>query len=197
MSMKTPLNALPLILLGLMPPTALASETATPAAAGTARDFDYLIGSWKIHLKKLVHPLSGSKEWIEADGTVTCRHIFNGKGEVEEFDVENKAKAFAIHGLAVRLFNAQTQKWSIYWANEKNGAMDAVPQVGGFNGDEGEFLAHDTYEGKPIIIRFHWSRIHSAAPHFEQAFSADDGKSWEVNWITEQTRIDAEPKQTK
>src|SRR5690349_5248225 len=111
MTTKTPRNALLLTLIALLPLTAAANESAKPAAAGTAQDFDYLIGSWKIHLKKLAHPLSGSREWIEADGTVVCRHIFGGKGEVEEFDVENKANAFAMHGLAVRLFNAQTQKW--------------------------------------------------------------------------------------
>ncbi len=165
-----------------------------PAARDGQHDFDGLVGSWTIHLKKRLRPLTGSNEWIEFDGTVVCRQIWNGHAEVEEFNVDSPANNIHIHGVAVRLYNPQTGQWSIYWANEKNGAMDPVPQIGHFSGGQGEdwqgeFYSQDSLDGRPIFIRFAWTNIATAHPHFEQAFSSDGGKTWEVNWITEQTRV--------
>jgi hypothetical protein len=151
-------------------------------------DFDFLIGSWKIHLKKLMHPLTGSNEWVEFDGTTVCRTVWNGNAEVEEFLVDAPAQHIHIQGLATRLYNAKTGQWSIYWANRDNGFMDAAPQVGQFKDGRGEFYGQDTINGRVIYIRFVWTNITSTKPHFEQSFSTDGGKTWEVNWITEQTR---------
>jgi hypothetical protein len=164
-------------------------KTPVPVANGQ-HDFDYLLGSWKIHLKRRLRPLTGSNEWSEFDGTVNCRAIWNGLAEVEEFKVDSPEKNLFIQGLAVRLYNPKTQQWSIYWANSKNGAIDPVPQVGRFVDGRGEFYGQDTLDGRAIYVRFVWTNTTSAAPHFEQAFSADGGKTWEVNWITEQTKID-------
>jgi hypothetical protein len=177
---------------------------ATPAADGAAaatdaalhdgqHDFDFLLGSWKIHLKKRLRPLSGSNEWVEFDGTVVCRTIWNGLAEVEEFDVDSPEKNIFIQGLAVRLYNPRTRQWSIYWANRKNGAFDTAPQVGQFAGGRGEFYGQDTLDGRVIYVRFTWTNTTSAAPHFEQAYSDDGGKTWEVNWITEQRRTADSP----
>ncbi|HWS68004.1 MAG TPA: hypothetical protein VN325_34970 [Steroidobacteraceae bacterium] len=88
----------------------------------------------------------------------------------------------------IRLYNPQTHQWSIYWANSKNGAFDPAPQVGQFTDGRGEFYGQDTLDGRSIYVRFVWTNTTSSAPHFEQSFSADGGKTWEVNWITEQTR---------
>ena len=160
-----------------------------PALHDGQHDFDGLAGSWTIHLKKRLKPLTGSDEWIEFDGTVVCRQIWNGHGEVEEFNVDSPAHNIHIHGVAVRLYDPQTGQWRIYWANERNGAMDPAPQVGHFSGDRGEFYSQDSLDGRPIFIRFAWTNIGTARPHFEQAFSNDGGKTWEVNWITDQTRV--------
>lgn len=167
------------------------SETTSKAILSSdgQRDFDFLVGTWKIHLKRRLRPLTGSNEWVEADGTVVCRQIWEGKGEVEEFTVDNPKAGIHIQGLATRLYDPQSRQWRIYWANERNGAMDAVPQIGQFRKGQGEFYAQDTLDGKPIFVRFSWSNVTGRTPHFEQAFSDDGGKSWEVNWITDQTRI--------
>src|SRR5215472_14625282 len=79
-------------------------------------DFDYLLGSWKIHLKRLVKPLSGSNQWVEFDGTVTCQKIWDGRGELEQFDVDSPENHIVIHGLAIRLYNPTTHQWHIYWS---------------------------------------------------------------------------------
>jgi hypothetical protein len=170
------------------------AESSANAASDKAHDgqhdFDYLVGSWNIHLKRRLRPLTGSNEWIEFDGTVVCRQIWNGNAELEEFNVDSPEKNIHIRGLAVRLYNPTSRQWSIYWANEKNGAMDATPQIGHFKDGRGEFYGQDTLDGKLIFVRFSWTNTTSAAPHFEQSYSDDGGKTWEVNWITEQTRAD-------
>jgi hypothetical protein len=170
------------------------AQTTTNAALHDGQhDFDFLLGSWKIHLKKRLHPLSGSNEWLEFDGTVVCRTIWNGLAEVEEFNVDSPAKNIFIQGLGVRLYNPKSHQWSIYWANQKNGAFDPSPQIGQFQNGRGEFYGQDTLDGRAIYVRFAWSNITSPAPHFEQAYSADGGRTWEVNWITEQTRREGAP----
>jgi len=174
-----------------------AAALTSAAVHDGQHDFDFLIGSWKIHLKRRLHPLSGSNEWVEFDGTVVCRTIWNGLAEVEEFNVDSPEKNIFIQGLAVRLYNPKTRQWSIYWANRKNGVFDAAPQIGQFADGRGEFYGQDTLDGKSIYVRFIWSNTTSPAPHFEQAYSDDGGRTWEVNWITEQTRIEDAPAKTR
>ena len=142
-------------------------------------------------MKRRLRPLTGSSEWGEFDGTVTCRAIWNGTAEVEEFKVASPEKNRFIQGLALRLYNPKTPQWSIHWANSKNGAIDPAPQVGRVTDGRGEFCGQDTLEGRAIHVRFVWTNTTPAAPHFEQSFSADGGKTWAVNWITEQTKVDA------
>jgi len=170
--------------------SAHADDAPQAAAHDGQHDFDFLLGSWKIHLKRRLRPLTGSNDWVEFDGTVVCRTVWNGLAEVEEFNVDSPEKKIFIQGLAVRLYNPKTHEWSIYWANRKNGVFDAAPQIGHFTNGRGEFYGQDTTEdGRPVYVRFAWSNITSSAPHFEQAYSADGGRTWEVNWITEQTRV--------
>jgi hypothetical protein len=174
---------------------AVSTEAQAPMTSGGTtsvhdgqHDFDYLLGSWKIHLRKRLRPLTGSNEWIEFDGTVVCRSVWNGLAEVEEFVVDSPEKNTFIKGLTIRLYNPKTHQWSIYWANSKNGTIDPAPQTGQFTNGRGEFYGQDTLDGRSIYVRFVWTNTTLSAPHFEQSFSADGGKTWEVNWITEQTR---------
>ncbi len=151
-------------------------------------DFDFLVGSWKFHLKRLAHRLSGSNEWVEFDGTTVCRKVLDGRGEVEEMSVDSAEKHVHIQGLALRLYNPQSHQWSIYWANAADGVLEQNPMVGQFSDGRGEFYNQQIYEGRAVYARFVWSGVTTNSPHFEQAFSADGGKTWETNWITDQTR---------
>ncbi|HKU24004.1 MAG TPA: hypothetical protein VJQ54_00965 [Candidatus Sulfotelmatobacter sp.] len=150
-------------------------------------DFDFALGSWKAHLKRLEHPLTGSKTWVEFDGTFVARKVWKGRAMIEEVELESPDGH--IEGLTLRLYNAQTHQWSIYWSNSKNGAMDPSPQVGHFKNGHGEFYGTDIVNGKLIYVRFVWTNTNTNTPHFEQSYSDDGGKTWEVNWITDQTRI--------
>jgi hypothetical protein len=151
-------------------------------------DFDWAVGSWKIHLKRLVHPLSGSNEWVEFDGTVVCRKVWDGKGEVEEFNVDSPEKHIHIQGLALRLYNPTSHQWRIYWANAAKGEIGGPPVVGEFKDGRGEFYDQEDFEGRAIYARYVWTNVNTASPHFEQSFSTDGGKTWEVNWITDQVK---------
>lgn len=151
-------------------------------------DFDFLVGSWKFHLKRLKQRLAGSTEWVEFDGTTVCRKVLDGRAEVEEMNVESAGKHIQIQGLALRLYNPQSHQWSIYWANAADGVLEQNPMVGQFSNGRGEFYNQQIYEGRAIYARFVWSDVTTNSPHFEQSFSADGGKTWETNWITDQTR---------
>lgn len=146
------------------------------------RDFDFFFGSWTVRCKRLRHPLSGSSEWYEFAGTAVARPVWGGLGNFDEVILESPLGT--IHGATFRLYDPQTHEWSIYWATAERGLV-TIPTVGGFNDDGlGEFFDREVFEGKDIICRFHWT--HGDDPNrcrWEQAFSADDGLTWETNWI--------------
>jgi len=174
-------------------PSPALAQTEFGAAAPQAttqrdgqHDFDFELGSWKIHLKRRLHPLTGSNTWIDFDGTSVTRKVWEGRSQLEEFETDGAAGH--IEGLTLRLYNPQTHQWSLYWANAKDGTIVA-PQVGQVKDGRGEFYGQDTLDGKLIYIRFIWSNTDSNTPHFEQSFSDDRGRTWEVNWITDQTRV--------
>jgi hypothetical protein len=175
-------------------PGSAARGAAPPAPVHDGQhDFDFLLGSWKIHLKRMVHPLSGSHEWVEFDGTVVCKKVWDGKGEIEEFSVDAPEKNIHILGLALRLYNPASHQWSIYWANAAKGSIGGPPVVGEFKDGHGEFYDQEEINGRVIFTRYAWSRINTPTPHFEQAYSDDGGQTWEVNWITDQIKAKAEP----
>jgi hypothetical protein len=153
-------------------------------------DFDFEVGSWKIHLKRRLHPLTGSNTWVEFDGSSVTRKVWDGRSQLEEFETDSPTSGH-IEGLTLRLFNPQSHQWSLYWANSKDGTL-VPPQIGEFKNGRGEFYAQDTLNGKSIFIRFVWTNTTTNMPHFEQSFSDDGGKTWEVNWITDQTRVSDE-----
>src|ERR1700728_300620 len=179
----------------LQPVLALAQQNSDPSKAAVQQnaerdgehDFDFEIGSWKIHLKKLLHPLTGSTTWVEFDGTSFTKKVWEGHAQIEQFETDSSV-AGHIEGLTLRLYNPQSHEWRLYWANSKTGILDP-PQIGEFKNGQGEFYAQDMFNGKSIMIRFLWTNTTTNTPHFEQSFSEDGGKTWEVNWITDQTRV--------
>jgi len=162
------------------------SVQQTPAERDGQHDFDPLIGAWKYHLKKLLKPLTGSTTWTEFDDTGVCYKTWDGRAQLDTIEVDSPTGP--IEGLTLRTYNPQSHQWRLYWANSKTGIIDP-PQIGEFKNGRGEFYAQDILNGKSIIIRFVWTNMNTSTPHFEQSFSNDGGKTWEVNWITDQTRV--------
>ena len=152
-------------------------------------DFDFAIGRWAFHLRKLRNPLTGSSEWVEYDGESEARPIWGGRANIDQVRIES-ADGDVIEGLTLRLYNTDTGEWSLYWANASNGALSLPPTVGRFAADgHGEFFDHEELNGRPILVRYVWSDITPTSAHFEQSFSTDEGETWEPNWISDQTRI--------
>lgn len=148
-------------------------------------DFDFLIGSWKVHHRMLKTRLKGSTEWIEFEGDTVDRKIMNGIGNMDENIIHMEEGP--IHAISLRLFNPQSKEWSIHWSTDKMGALD-IPMIGGFKDGRGEFYAQEIFEGRHVYSRFIWSKIMANSAQWEQALSADGGKTWETNWIMEFAR---------
>jgi hypothetical protein len=168
------------------------AEDATSSGAGALneqpgqRDFEPLLGSWNYHLKRRLKPLTGSTQWVDLRGRGQCMPLWHGRAQLDSFNAEGSTGH--IEGLTLRLYNPKTHEWRLYWANSKDGLI-VVPQIGQFKAGHGEFYAQDTLDDKSILVKFDWSALTSASPHFEQSFSNDGGKNWEGNWITDQIRV--------
>lgn len=163
-----------------------AAETAVSQPAQGQHDFDFEFGTWTAQLKRLTKPLSGSHDWVELNGTSTVRKVWGGAANLGELDVRNDASH--IEGLSLRLFNPENGTWSIFWGNKRDGSLTTLPMVGGFKDGRGEFYNEDTFDGRPISVRFVFSDITATSFRFEQSFSADGRKTWEPNWVATFTR---------
>ena len=131
-------------------------------------------------------PLSGSTTWVNYEGTSVVRKVLNGRANLVELTAEGQAGA--IEGLSLRLYEPEPARWTIHYANSRDGLL-TPPVSGRFANGRGEFYGPDTLNGRPILVRFVISDIRPNSCRFEQAFSADEGKTWEVNWIATDTRM--------
>ena len=156
------------------------------ALSNGQHDFDFEIGVWNTTLKRLKDPLTGSKTWINYTGTTVVTKVWNGLANLVELDVTGPAGK--ITALSLRLYDPQTQQWSLNFANSAGGGI-ATPTIGGFKNGQGIFYDKETFRGKDVLVRFIISDIKANSCHFEQAYSIDEGKTWEVNWIADDTRI--------
>jgi hypothetical protein len=165
---------------------------ATAKARGAAgprdgqHDFDFEVGTWKTHVSRLAHPLTGSTEWVEYDGTSVVHRLWNGRANLVELEIDGPAGH--IEGLSLRLYDPQAHQWSIHFANSKGGTL-GLPTIGEFKNGRGEFYDQEMFDGRAILVRNIWSDITTSSCRFEQAFSDDGGKTWEVNWIATDTRV--------
>lgn len=183
----------------LAQPALVSAQTATtPAKDGVQesaaqrdgqRDFDWMIGSWKGRLKRLLHPLTGSNTWVEYDVTQVTRKVWGGRANMDEFTAESSEPQSRIEGLTLRMYKPESREWYLYWANMKTGPLSLPPAVGRFNNGRGEFYDHEEIGGRMVFVRYVWSDITPNSARFEQSFSADLGKTWEPNWICTITRV--------
>ena len=151
----------------------------------SSQDFDFFLGRWEVRNRRLVERLAGSDEWDEFDSKVAARHLPGGLGNEDVFCTDYGG---GFVGMSFRFYDPETGEWSIYWADSRRPGLLDPPVIGSFSGDTGIFEGADTFEGRPIRVRFTWSRVTSPTPRWEQAFSDDDGETWETNWIMDFTR---------
>ena len=149
-------------------------------------DFDFEIGSWKTRLSRRLRPLTGSNTWVDYEGTTLVRKVLDGRANLVELVAEGPAGRF--EGLSLRLYNPASRQWTLNFANISDGTL-TEPTIGEFKDGRGEFYSHETLNGRAILVRFVISDITPDSVRFEQSFSDDGGKSWELNWVAVDTRI--------
>ena len=168
------------------------AQTPTNAAASQStlrdgqHDFDWQLGSWKIHMQRLQHPLTGSTKWTELDGTVVVRKVWDGRANLAE--IVTNGPSGHLEFLSLRLYNPQSHQWSLNFASSNSGTL-GVPMIGEFKNGRGEFYDQETFNGRMILVRFVFTADSADSTRDEQSFSEDGGKTWEVNWINTAARI--------
>ena len=166
----------------------LSSVLAQQAAPRDGQhDFDFEIGTWRTRLLRLAKPLSGDTTWVEYSGTTVVRKVWDGRANLVELDVAGPAGR--IEGLSLRLYDPQSRQWSLNFSNSRDGTL-AVPSVGEFRNGRGEFYSHEEYDGRMILVRFVILPLTPDSCRFEQSYSDDGGRTWEVNWVATDTRVD-------
>jgi BNR/Asp-box repeat len=164
------------------------------AERGDEHGFDFSFGNWKTHIKRLQHPLSGSTTWMEYEGTSVVRKIWDGHASLGETEADGPAGH--LEALSLRLYNPESRQWNLYYASSGGTTSTptalTVPTIGEFKNGRGEFFDTELFRGRNILVRNVWSDMTPSSCHFEQAFSEDGGKTWEVNWIATDTRVSDE-----
>jgi hypothetical protein len=156
------------------------------SARSSQKDFDFFIGKWRIKNRKLKSRLSNSDEWIEFEATQTNYKALQGLANMDHFYTTINDKLF--EGMTLRLFDPKNKLWSIYWADSNSGRLDK-PVVGSFEKNIGHFYTRDIFEGKDIIMLFQWDKTDKDNPVWSQAYSVDNGTSWEWNWYMYMSRM--------
>ena len=166
--------------------------STAPAAAGRdgSHDFDWEVGTWATSVKVLRNPLSPKATWVEFNGTSVIHALGGGRANVVDLDVTGPVGR--IQGVSLRLYNVQGRQWTLNFANMGDGLL-TPPSVGEFKNGRGEFYGTDTLRGRTILVRFMILDVTQDSARFEQSYSADGGKTWELNWIATDRRLPVKP----
>ncbi|MDC0766500.1 hypothetical protein [Streptomyces sp. HD] len=146
-------------------------------------DFAFFHGAWEVRHRRRTDFLDPDSGWEEFPGTSRCWPLFDGAANLDEIDMPR----LSAKGATLRLFDRETEQWSLNWASSVSGKL-FPPVVGRFGGGRGEFYGDDTYDGKDVRVRFVWSGVSTESARWEQAFSVDEGRTWLTNWIMEFSR---------
>ncbi len=158
---------------------------AAPTLPDGSHDFDFNFGTWHTHIRRLLHPLSGSHMWVKYDGIVTVRKVWGGAANVEEVEANGQNH---IEFLNVRLYNTASHQWSLNGASSADGTLESPAMFGEFKDGRGVFYDQERFNGRMILDRQTFFNITPASYSFEQAFSDDGGKTWEPNFVANLTR---------
>jgi hypothetical protein len=159
-------------------------EAPDAAAPG---DFRFQYGDWRVSHRRLKERLCGSTQWETFEGTCRAWPVMGGFGICEDNCLDLPAGAY--RAVALRSFDAGSGAWSIWWLDGRHPHTLDTPVVGSFRNGDGTFLARDVFAGRPILVRVLWLNTRSPSPRWEQAFSPDDGASWETNWTMDFHRL--------
>jgi len=191
MTTRKAVMLLSVIVAGVLGSATRAQTTSDPAnlpGRDGSHDFDFLIGDWKAHVRRLPDRLNNSTLWVEYDGISNHHKLLDSNANFEQFEATSTDKKLHIKEQTLRLYNPTTRQWSIYPVNLDNGTLDTPPVVGSFNAKRGEFFHQEILKGRTILVRYVWLDLSPNSARMEQSYSPDGGKTWEVNWICELSR---------
>lgn len=171
-----------------MPTQSMHSHSSVPSdsTASSSHDFDFFVGEWHVRHRRLKERLVSNHEWQEFSGTTSARTLMNGFANVDDNVLDLPEGTY--RAVTLRSFDPTTLQWSIWWLDGRSPLTLDTPVSGQFKDGVGIFYAEDTLNGRPIRVRFKWSHITPTSCQWEQAFSADEGSTWETNWIMNFTR---------
>jgi hypothetical protein len=167
-----------------------------PVSATSAgqHDFDWQLGHWSVHMRRLQRPLTGSSSWTELDGKVIVRPIWGGRANIAE--ITSQGPSGKLEFLSLRLFDPQAHQWSLNFASDDGGVL-STPMVGQFKDGRGEFYDYEPINGRMTWVRFRFDDIKGGSNRDEQAFSVDGERTWETNWINTSTRVQPIPQASR
>ena len=166
--------------------------TTLAASPTVSHDFDFMVGRWKVHNRFLNGRLCNSHLWVEYDAIYAFDLLMNGLANIDRYHAEREGSQ--VEGITLRLYDPAKDEWTLYWADNLRPGKVFPPMVGRFNGDLGEFYGDEEVNGRPVRCRFRWYRD-ARTPRWEQAFSGDNGKTWETNWIMTFTKNEVSEKE--
>jgi hypothetical protein len=121
-------------------------------------DFDFLLGRWRVHHRRLKDRVAGSHEWVEFDGTSFSHQVLGGQRNVDDNVLDVPGDPY--RAVTLRAFDPKSRQWSIWWLDSRTPSGSLEPAVrGGFKDGVGEFYADDTLKGRAVRVRFIWSHI--------------------------------------
>jgi hypothetical protein len=175
-----------LYIAALLMPATRAQQPVPALPHDGSHDFDFELGTWKVHVERLVAPLTGSTTWSHWDGVSHVRKVWGGKANLVELEADGPSGH--IEFLSLRLYNPRSRQWSLHYATSANGEL-ATPSIGDFRDGRGEFYDQETHDGRAILVRGVLTHSGPDSAHFEQSFSTDGGRTWEVNVREQFTRL--------
>jgi hypothetical protein len=165
--------------------SAAAPAAAQPAARDGSHDFDFDLGVWTTQITRRLHPLSASQETVQLTGVVTVRKVWDGRAQLEEIEADGPAGHW--EGMTVFLYDPRARQWSMNFANSSAGKFNA-PMIGAFENGRGELILQDTLDGRSILVRAVWSEITPTSHTYQESYSADGGRTWDVAFTAHKTR---------
>jgi hypothetical protein len=157
--------------------------------AKVTSDFDFLTGTWRVQHRKLRSRLTGCTDWDRFESSFEARTHLNGLVSVDEGPLMG-VDGSAYRGMTFRTYDVAAGEWLLHWFDSRSLQWDRTPVRGRFVDGVGEFVAADQHAGIPILCRFRWTVYSPEKAGWEQAFSTDDGATWEVNWEMVETRVE-------
>jgi hypothetical protein len=161
-------------------------DAPKPAAVRDGQhDFDFNLGAWNSHIKRVMNPLSGATDTFEMNGTVTVRKVWDGRAQLEEIEADGPRGHW--EGMTLFLYNPQSHQWNQSFIGANAGTLNGS-LTGEFKDGRGELYAQDTFNGRSILVRGTWSQIKPDSHHYEEAYSDDGGRSWHPAFSVDLTR---------